>query len=73
MEEEIKVINKIVVVDEYVICVLLGGVDFIVVVIFVYKVIGDRFYCIFVDNGLLRLDNKFVFLVVLYIFSMFFF
>lgn len=36
------------------VCVFLGGVDFFVVVVFVYKVIGKNFYCIFVDYGFLR-------------------
>jgi GMP synthase (glutamine-hydrolysing) len=37
-----------------VICALSGGVDSTVVALLLYKVIGDRLHCIFVDNGLLR-------------------
>ena len=37
-----------------VICGLSGGVDSTVAAMIVNKAIGDRLYCIFVDNGLLR-------------------
>lgn len=37
-----------------VICALSGGVDSSVAATLVSKAIGDRLYCIFVDNGLLR-------------------
>lgn len=40
--------------DKKVLCVLSGGVDFFVVVVFIYKVIGDNLICIFVDYGLFR-------------------
>lgn len=58
MEEEIKVINKTVASDEHVICALSGGVDSTVAATLVHKAIGDRLHCIFVDNGLLRLEKK---------------
>jgi GMP synthase (glutamine-hydrolysing) len=38
-----------------VICGLSGGVDSLVTAALVYRAIGDRLTCIFVDNGLLRL------------------
>jgi GMP synthase (glutamine-hydrolysing) len=37
-----------------VVCGLSGGVDSTVAALLVYKAIGDRLTCIFVDNGLLR-------------------
>ncbi|MFA6135464.1 MAG: glutamine-hydrolyzing GMP synthase [Phycisphaerae bacterium] len=43
--------------DERVICGLSGGVDSSVVAALLHKAIGDRLVCIFVDNGLLRLNE----------------
>jgi GMP synthase (glutamine-hydrolysing) len=43
--------------DERVICGLSGGVDSSVVAAMLHKAIGDRLTCIFVDNGLLRLNE----------------
>ncbi len=43
--------------DERVICGLSGGVDSSVAAVLLYKAIGDRLTCIFVDNGLLRLNE----------------
>ena len=43
--------------DERVICGLSGGVDSSVVAAMLHKAIGDRLACIFVDNGLLRLNE----------------
>ncbi len=43
--------------DERVICGLSGGVDSSVVAAILHKAIGDRLHCIFVDNGLLRLNE----------------
>ena len=40
--------------DKNVVCGLSGGVDSAVVAELIYKAIGDRLTCIFVDNGLLR-------------------
>ncbi|MDP5172646.1 MAG: glutamine-hydrolyzing GMP synthase [Bacteroidia bacterium] len=39
---------------ERVICGLSGGVDSTVAATLIHKAIGDRLYCIFVDNGVLR-------------------
>ncbi|MBF0518029.1 MAG: glutamine-hydrolyzing GMP synthase, partial [Nitrospirae bacterium] len=41
-----------------VVCALSGGVDSSVAAILVHKAIGQRLYCIFVDNGLLRKNEK---------------
>ncbi len=38
-----------------VICGLSGGVDSTVAAVLVHKAVGERLFCIFVDNGLLRL------------------
>jgi GMP synthase (glutamine-hydrolysing) len=40
-----------------VICALSGGVDSAVAALLVHRAIGDRLTCVFVDNGLLRLDE----------------
>jgi GMP synthase (glutamine-hydrolysing) len=40
-----------------VICALSGGVDSTVVALLVHRAVGDRLTCVFVDNGLLRLDE----------------
>jgi GMP synthase (glutamine-hydrolysing) len=43
--------------DERVICGLSGGVDSSVTAALVHQAIGDRLACIFVDNGLLRMNE----------------
>ncbi len=40
-----------------VVCGLSGGVDSTVVAVLLHRAIGDRLTCIFVDNGLLRLNE----------------
>jgi len=40
-----------------VICALSGGVDSSVAAVLIHRAIGDRLTCIFVDNGLLRLNE----------------
>jgi len=44
--------------DAAVICGLSGGVDSAVVASLVHKAIGDQLVCIFVDNGLLRRNER---------------
>jgi GMP synthase (glutamine-hydrolysing) len=43
--------------DEKVICGLSGGVDSAVAAALVHKAIGDQLTCVFVDNGLLRMNE----------------
>ena len=43
--------------DERVICGLSGGVDSSVLAAMLHQAVGDRLACIFVDNGLLRLNE----------------
>jgi len=43
--------------EERVICGLSGGVDSSVVAALLHKAIGDRLACLFVDNGLLRMNE----------------
>jgi GMP synthase (glutamine-hydrolysing) len=44
--------------DAQVICGLSGGVDSSVAAVLVHRAIGDRLTCIFVDNGLLRKNER---------------
>jgi GMP synthase (glutamine-hydrolysing) len=43
--------------DGRVVCGLSGGVDSTVAALLIYRAIGDRLTCIFVDNGVMRLDE----------------
>jgi GMP synthase (glutamine-hydrolysing) len=43
--------------EGHVVCALSGGVDSTVAALIIYRAIGDRLTCIFVDNGVLRLDE----------------
>ena len=44
--------------DDKVICGLSGGVDSSVVAALIHRAIGDQLTCVFVDNGLLRLNER---------------
>jgi GMP synthase (glutamine-hydrolysing) len=43
--------------DAQVVCALSGGIDSTVVALLLHKALGKKLHCIFVDNGLLRLDE----------------
>lgn len=43
--------------DRHVVCALSGGIDSTVVAVLLHKAIGRRLHCIFVDNGLLRMNE----------------
>ncbi|MEE2669027.1 MAG: glutamine-hydrolyzing GMP synthase [Gemmatimonadota bacterium] len=57
IQESIDAIREIVR-EGTVICGLSGGVDSSVAAALVHKAIGDRLTCVFVDNGLLRKDER---------------
>jgi GMP synthase (glutamine-hydrolysing) len=52
LEEAMDVVKAIG--DEFVLCAFSGGVDSLVAASLAHRVLRDRLYCFFVDNGLLR-------------------
>jgi GMP synthase (glutamine-hydrolysing) len=58
LDEQVEKIRAQVGPKAHVICALSGGVDSAVAAALVHRAIGDRLHCIFVDNGLLRLNEQ---------------
>ena len=51
-------VKKISEIKGNVLCGVSGGIDSTVVALLIHKAIGDRLKCVFVDNGLLRLNEE---------------
>jgi len=58
LEEQLAKVRELVGPTEHAICALSGGVDSTVAATLVHRALGDRLHCVFVDNGLLRLDEQ---------------
>jgi GMP synthase (glutamine-hydrolysing) len=55
VESEVEKLSKI---DGNVLCGVSGGIDSTVAALLIHKAIGDRLKCVFVNNGLLRLNEE---------------
>ena len=55
IESEVEKISKI---EGNVLCGVSGGIDSTVAALLIHKALGDRLKCVFVDNGLLRMDEE---------------
>ena len=51
-------VEKIAKIDGNVLCGVSGGIDSTVAALLIHKAIGDRLKCVFVNNGLLRLNEE---------------
>ena len=51
-------VNEISKIDGNVLCGVSGGIDSTVAALLIHKAIGNRLKCVFVDNGLLRLNEE---------------
>ncbi len=51
-------VEKIAKIDGNVLCGVSGGIDSTVVALLIHKAIGNRLKCVFVNNGLLRLNEE---------------
>jgi GMP synthase (glutamine-hydrolysing) len=58
LEEQLASVAAAVGPHAHAICALSGGVDSAVAATLVHKALGERLHCVFVDNGLLRLDER---------------
>jgi GMP synthase (glutamine-hydrolysing) len=53
-----RTVSEIAKIDGSVLCGVSGGIDSTVAALLIHKAIGNRLRCVFVDNGLLRLDEE---------------
>ena len=53
-----KTVNEISKIEGNVLCGVSGGIDSTVAALLIHRAIGNRLKCVFVDNGLLRLDEE---------------
>ena len=58
ISEQVEEVKRRVGPDHRAICGLSGGVDSAVAAVLVHRALGDRLTCIFVDHGLLRLNER---------------
>ena len=56
VEKTVKELSKI---DGNVLCGVSGGIDSTVAALLIHRAIGNRLKCVFVDNGLLRLNEEY--------------
>ncbi|MFM7861816.1 MAG: glutamine-hydrolyzing GMP synthase, partial [Candidatus Nitrosotenuis sp.] len=54
-----KTVSEISKIEGDVLCGVSGGIDSTVAALLIHKAIGNRLKCVFVDNGLLRLDEEY--------------
>ncbi|GAB4138134.1 MAG: glutamine-hydrolyzing GMP synthase [Planctomycetota bacterium] len=57
-ERKVQAVRELVGEDGEVVMGLSGGVDSSVAAVLIHRAIGDRLHCVFVDNGLLRQDER---------------
>nr|CAG4714865.1 unnamed protein product [Naegleria fowleri] len=57
IDESVQNLKSIIGDSDHVVMALSGGVDSTVAAVLLQKAVGDRLHCIFVDNGLLRLNE----------------
>jgi GMP synthase (glutamine-hydrolysing) len=57
VESTIEELRKAIGDDDEVVCALSGGIDSTVVAVLLHRAIGKRLHCIFVDNGVLRMNE----------------
>ncbi|HXG14000.1 MAG TPA: glutamine-hydrolyzing GMP synthase [Candidatus Nitrosotenuis sp.] len=53
-----RTVSEIAKIDGNVLCGVSGGIDSTVAALLIHRAIGSRLKCVFVDNGLLRLDEE---------------
>ncbi|MDG6999273.1 MAG: glutamine-hydrolyzing GMP synthase [Nitrososphaerota archaeon] len=58
IEEQVSELRSRIGPKERVLCALSGGIDSATTAELLQRAIGDRLYCVFVDNGLLRKDER---------------